>query len=134
MEFDVQVKQAVYRHFAETGRRPTPADVVLRIGADVERVVAAYQRLRALRLLVLEDDGASIRFRSEERIREWCQAHGTPVRPLVRIDQLWTLATTWYSTRLQDNSRRPQPNEMRAIFAGLGLEGDFWDPLSDTFG
>jgi Alkylmercury lyase len=73
-------------------------------------------------------------FRSEERVRQWCTAHGYPRRPLVRIDQLWTLATTWYSTRLQENSRRPQPDEMRAIFAGLGLEGDFWDPSSDRFG
>jgi len=73
-------------------------------------------------------------FRSEERVREWCAAHGRPMRPLVRIDQLWTLATTWYSTRLQENSRRPQPDEMRKIFAGLGLGGDFWDPRSDSFG
>ena len=73
-------------------------------------------------------------FRSEEQVREWCTAQGYPLRPLVRIDQLWTLATTWYSTRLQENSRRPQPDEMRAIFAGLGLVGDFWDPRSDTFG
>jgi hypothetical protein len=73
-------------------------------------------------------------FRSEELVRQWCTAHGTPVRPLVRIDQLWTLATTWYSTRLQENSRRPQPDEMRAIFSGLGLESDFWDPRSDSFG
>ncbi|HEU4994085.1 MAG TPA: hypothetical protein VFT29_04670 [Gemmatimonadaceae bacterium] len=29
--------------------------------------------------------------------------------------------------------RRPQPDEMRAIFAGLGLTGDVWDPQSDTF-
>jgi hypothetical protein len=36
-------------------------------------------------------------------------------------------------TRLQENSRRPQPDEMRSIFAGLGLAGDFWDPQSDTF-
>jgi hypothetical protein len=50
------------------------------------------------------------------------------------MDQLWTLATTWYSTRLQENSQRPQPDEMRFIFAGLGLAGDFWDPHSDTFG
>jgi hypothetical protein len=49
------------------------------------------------------------------------------------MDQLWALATTWYSTRLEENSRRPQPEEMRAIFAGLGLEGDFWDPRSDHF-
>jgi hypothetical protein len=50
------------------------------------------------------------------------------------MDQLWTLATTWYSTRLQENSRRPQPDEVRSVFAGLGLVGDFWDSQSDTFG
>jgi hypothetical protein len=70
----------------------------------------------------------------EERVREWCAAHSYPMRPLVTIDQLWTLATTWYSMRLQENSRRPQPDEMRSIFAGLGLGGDFWDSQSDTFG
>jgi hypothetical protein len=73
-------------------------------------------------------------FRSEEQVWEWCAAHGIPMRPLVRMDQLWVLATTWYSTRLQEYSRRPKPDEMRGIFAGLGLEGDFWDPLSDRFG
>jgi hypothetical protein len=73
-------------------------------------------------------------FRSEEMAREWCQRHGHPLRPLVRMDQLWALATIWYSTRLQEDSRRPQADEMRAIFTGLGLEGDFWDPKSDRFG
>jgi hypothetical protein len=73
-------------------------------------------------------------FRSEERVREWCAEHGTPLQPLVRIDQLWMLATTWYSTRLQENSRRPQPHEISEIFAGLGLKGDFWDPKSDSSG
>jgi hypothetical protein len=72
-------------------------------------------------------------FRSEERVRAWCAARSTPVRPLVSIAQLWVLATTWYSTRLQEDSRRPRPEEMRRIFAGLGLEGDFWDPRSDSF-
>ena len=73
-------------------------------------------------------------FRSEELVRQWCAAHGYPVRPLVRMDQLWALATTWYSTRLQADSRRPKPDEMVAIFAGLGLEGDFWNPRADSFG
>jgi hypothetical protein len=73
-------------------------------------------------------------FRSEEMVRKWCAARGHPLRPLVRMDQLWTLATTWYSTRLQENSRRPGPAEMREIFARLGLEDDFWDPRSDSFG
>ena len=73
-------------------------------------------------------------FRSEERVREWCQANGSPVRPLVSIAQLWGLAEAWYSTRLQPDSRRPQPQEMREIFSRLGLAGDFWDPESDDFG
>jgi hypothetical protein len=73
-------------------------------------------------------------FRSEERVREWCRSKELPVRPLVSIAQLWGLATTWYSTRLQPDSRRPQPEEMRTIFTGLGLKGDFWDPRTDRFG
>ncbi len=73
-------------------------------------------------------------FRSEEHACAWCMAHNYPLRPLVGIEQLWTLATTWYATRLQENSRRPRPDEMRQIFAGLGLGGDFWDPRSDSFG
>ncbi len=73
-------------------------------------------------------------FRSEERVREWCLATGYPLQPLVRMDQLWALAVEWYSTRLQPESRRPQPAEMRRIFGRLGLEGSFWDPQSDAFG
>ena len=73
-------------------------------------------------------------FRSEERVREWCSATGRPLRPLVRIDQLWELAREWYSTRLQPESRRPLPLEMRQIFGRLGLVGDFWDPQSAVFG
>jgi hypothetical protein len=42
-------------------------------------------------------------------------------------------AKCWYSTRLQEDSRRPQPDEMRSIFARLGLGGDFSDPQSDSF-
>lgn len=61
MEFDVRVKLAVYGHFAETGRRPTPDAVAERVGSDSGSVIDAYQRLRALRVLVLEGDGSSIR-------------------------------------------------------------------------
>jgi hypothetical protein len=73
-------------------------------------------------------------FRSEERVRQWCEANGSPVRPLVSLGQLWGLAEAWYSSRLQPDSRRPQPGEMREIFARLGLAGAFWDPASDEFG
>ena len=73
-------------------------------------------------------------FRSEELAREWCSETGHPLRPLVRMDQLWGLARDWYATRLQPDSRRPQPAEMRQIFARLGLTGEFWDPQSAAFG
>jgi len=72
-------------------------------------------------------------FRSEELIAAWCRTRGITPRPVVRMDQLWELAVTWYGTRLEPVSRRPAPAEMRQIFAGLGLEGDFWDPQADTF-
>ena len=73
-------------------------------------------------------------FRSEERVRAWCAANNYPVRPLVTTEQLWRLSTTWYGSRLREDSRRPQPDEMSAIFAGIGLVGEFWDPTSDQFG
>jgi hypothetical protein len=41
MELDIRVKLAVYRYFAETGRRPSPRDVAGRVGSDVERVLDA---------------------------------------------------------------------------------------------
>ena len=72
-------------------------------------------------------------FRSEERVRAWCRARSEPVRPLVRMDQLWRLSVAWYSTRLDPDARRPSPAEMRAIFAGLGLADSFWDPEGDSF-
>jgi hypothetical protein len=61
MDFDVQVKLAVYRHFAETGRGPGADEIAGRVGSDVGRVLEAYRELRAHRVLVLEPDGESIR-------------------------------------------------------------------------
>jgi Alkylmercury lyase len=61
MEFDTQVKLAVYHHFAEMGRRPSLIEVVERTGSDDKSVLDAYRRLRAQRLIVLEADGRSIR-------------------------------------------------------------------------
>jgi len=73
-------------------------------------------------------------FRSEALIDEWCGTRGTPRGPSVRMDQLWRMAATWYATRLEADSRRPGPGEMRGIFADIGLGGDFWDPQADTPG
>ena len=71
-------------------------------------------------------------FRSEELIAEWCKARGVTPRPIVRMNQLWQLAVTWYGTRLEAVSRRPAAAEMRSIFEAIGLKGDFWDPHADS--
>jgi hypothetical protein len=72
-------------------------------------------------------------FRSEERVIEWCRERGVHPRPLVTVPQLWQLATAWYSNRLDADARRPGPDEIRAIFARIGLADPFWDPEADTF-
>jgi hypothetical protein len=61
MDRDLQVKLAVYGHFAETGRHPSLDAMADRIGLTVPNVLDAYRHLRAQRVLVLESDGASIR-------------------------------------------------------------------------
>jgi hypothetical protein len=53
---------------------------------------------------------------------------------MVTMPQLWDLAVAWYSTRLRPAARRPGPDEIRAIFGGIGLTDAFWDPQADTFG
>jgi hypothetical protein len=72
-------------------------------------------------------------FRSEETVVAWCAAHDTPLRPRINLGQLWHLAVTWYGNRLTVDSRRPAPGEMAGIFAQIGLEGPFWDPMADEW-
>ena len=61
MDLDLEVKLAIYRHFAETARRPSPEDIAERVAAPVSEVLDAYRRLRTQRVLVLEADETSIR-------------------------------------------------------------------------
>ena len=61
MDFDTRVKLAIYHHFAGTGSRPSLHDIAAHVGADVGQVLEAYTRLQNQRVLVLEEDGATIR-------------------------------------------------------------------------
>ena len=72
-------------------------------------------------------------FRSEETLQAWCDTRSARPGPVVTVTQLWGLATRWYASRLTVEARRPRPEEMRVIFAGLGLTGTFWDPQGDRF-
>ena len=42
------------------------------------------------------------------------------------LDQAWDLSRLWYGNRLDVDFRRPTVDEARAIFAAVGLTGDFW--------
>ena len=61
MDFDSQVKVSVYRHFADTGEAPSTVDIAGRLGCTSAEVVDAFTRLRLQRVLLLEEDGATIR-------------------------------------------------------------------------
>ena len=61
MDFDTQVKLAIYRHLAETTRAPSLPQVADRVQAPSSRVQQAYARLYRNRVLVLESDGHTIR-------------------------------------------------------------------------
>ena len=61
MELDTRVKMAVYRRFAEMGTPPILAELAAELGCTADEVRAAYGRLRASRVLLLETDGETIR-------------------------------------------------------------------------
>jgi len=45
---------------------------------------------------------------------------------VLSIAQAWELSKRWYGDRLQRDFRRPTRDEAAAIFASVGLTGDFW--------
>jgi hypothetical protein len=61
MDFDTRVKLAIYAHIARTTRAPSPAEVAAVVKAAADEVREAYRRLFGKRVLVLEDDGESVR-------------------------------------------------------------------------
>src|SRR3954471_4859516 len=61
MDFDVEVKLAVYNHFASTAERPTATDIARRLESSPAEVLESYTRLRGQRVIVLDKDGQSIR-------------------------------------------------------------------------
>ena len=67
-------------------------------------------------------------FRSEEHVQSWCQARSLPIGGMLSLNQSAELAWIWFHDRLDPTWRRKTLDEAEAIFAGLGLKGDFWRP------
>jgi hypothetical protein len=71
-------------------------------------------------------------FRSEEHVKSWYQPQGIPMGAILTLEQQWELARLWYSDRMSPDWRRRTPEEAEAVFAGLGLTGDFWHLTGPT--
>jgi hypothetical protein len=65
-------------------------------------------------------------FRSEEHVERWCETRGLERGAVFPLETCWRLADAWYADRLAPDWRRRTPDEAEALFAKLGLEGDFW--------
>jgi hypothetical protein len=122
MSFDTQTKLAVYRHFAETGQRPSLQVVAERVRTDVSSVREAYLRLRTQRVLVLEADGASIRMAPP--------FSGVPTQHVVIVDETKYFANcAWDSFGIPAALHRPGRVHSRCEQSGeplnleIGLEG-----------
>ena len=71
-------------------------------------------------------------FRSEEHVENWYQGRGIPTGASLTLEQQWELARLWYSDRMSPDWRRRAPEEAEAVFASLGLMGEFWRLTSPT--
>jgi hypothetical protein len=61
MDFDTNVKLAVYRYFSTSGQAPSLGDMAGHLACSTDDVRAAYARLQGIRVLLLEADGETIR-------------------------------------------------------------------------
>jgi hypothetical protein len=65
-------------------------------------------------------------FRSEEHLDGWYRRRGIATGATLTLGQQWELARLWYADRLAPDWRRRTPEEAEAVFASLGLTGEFW--------
>jgi len=122
MDFDTQVKVAIYGHFAENGQRPSAEAVAARVGVDSQTVLDAYSRLRAQRVLALEADGSSIRMAPP--------FSGVPTQHVVVVDRKQYFANcAWDALGILAALHRPGMVYSRCEQSGeplrlsVGLEG-----------
>ena len=66
-------------------------------------------------------------FRSEAHVDRWCEQTGLGRGAAFPIETAWRLADLWYRDRLSAEWRRRTPAEAQAVFAELGLTGEFWN-------
>ena len=65
-------------------------------------------------------------FRSEEEVAIWVERTAEPRGQCVLIASVWQLAQLWYRGRLSAAYRGHSAEQAEAIFAAVGLTGEFW--------
>jgi hypothetical protein len=66
-------------------------------------------------------------FRSEEHIDRWCGQWNRPRGGVMTLEQQWGLSFAWFEeNRGAASWRRRTLDEAEALFARLGLVGEFW--------
>jgi hypothetical protein len=66
-------------------------------------------------------------FRSEEHVDRWCAQWRLSRGAVLTLGQGWRLAQAWFGEdRRIPQWRRRTVDETEALFAELGLTGDFW--------
>ncbi len=65
-------------------------------------------------------------FGSEEHLDRWCRSRHLPRGATMTPEQCWRLAHAWFRDKLKPEWRRHTLEEAEALFAALGLTGEFW--------
>lgn len=66
-------------------------------------------------------------FWSEEHVGRWCEAWSLPRGESFPLELCWRLARAWFDqNRGETEWRRRTPDEVEAVFDGLGLTSPFW--------
>lgn len=65
-------------------------------------------------------------FRDEEHVDRWCRSRAMPRGATLTPAQGWRLAYGWYRHKVRPDWRRHTLEEAEALFADVGLTGEFW--------
>ena len=96
------LRLAVYRAFAETGRAPGAGELAGQFGVEIPL------------------------FCSAGCVDAWLADTGHPCGYVMDLGTLWRLAEHWYDWRLDRGYVRREPSQAAAYLRGVGLAGPFW--------
>jgi hypothetical protein len=146
------LRVAVYRSFAGTGRPPELEPLANRFDTSQDAVVDGLRDLARARHLVLDSGdrivmahpfaaiplgfsvmgrstlwwGGGCLFCSADCVARWLERSGNERGYVMDLATLWRLASQWYAGRLDYGYARRDPGAAAEYFRQVGLSGPFW--------